>query len=152
MRLIPALFLLLICSARATAQTAPPIQGVTGTIATDETIEAEHHAGGVIADGVRRVADQAKKILHFGGKGTPPDPLSAFAGRRVVIRDGAERTEGTVIDVNRGRQQITIRIADRKTVTLRTADPSAAATESPLVVSYTDDAGATVSRDFTRVS
>ena len=54
-----------------------------------------------------------------------------------------------MIDVNRKRQQITIRFADRKTQTLRLKAPDATA---DVVVSYTDESGAKVTRDFTRVS
>ena len=145
MRLLTVLFALLLGFVSA-AYAQPPIHGVTGTIATDGTIEAEHKAAHKVAEGV-------KKILP-GGKGSTRNPLDAFtAGLKVVVRDGDDSTEGVVIDVNRSRQQITIRIAPRKTQTLRLlSQPAAADGPSPVVVSYTDLAGARVSRDFTRVS
>ena len=140
----------------AAAQTAPPIHGVTGTVATPTTIKSEHEAANKIAEGAGRVVEAAKKVLP-GGKGTSQDPLEGFTeGRRVVLRDvveadreAAEATEGVVIDVNRRRSQITVRFADRKTQTLRLAAPDAVA---DVVVSFTDPAGAKVARDFKRVS
>jgi hypothetical protein len=75
-------------------------------------------------------------------------------GNRVVLRDPAKAddeaatTEGVVVDVNRKRNQITIRLADKKTETLRLS-PDASA---DVVVSYTDNAGKKIARDFKRVS
>jgi hypothetical protein len=140
----------------AAAQTGPPIHGVTGTIATPTTIKSEHEAANKAAEGVGKVVEGAKKLLP-GGKGTSQDPLDGFIeGRLVVLRDvveadreAVEATEGVVIDVNRRRNQITVRFADRKTQTLRLAAPDAA---GDVVVSYTDPAGAKVARDFKRVS
>jgi hypothetical protein len=130
--------------------TAPPIQGITGTIATEETIRGEHKAAGKIAEGV-------KKVLP-GGKSTNENPLDALiTGSRVVVKDMADggeavkaTTEGVVIDVNRSRKQITIRAADKKTQTLRVMDASAPA-GAHVAVSLADQAGAK-SYDFKRVS
>jgi hypothetical protein len=138
-------------SVPAAAQTAPPIHGVTGTVATDATIRAEGDAGRAIAG---RVVEGAKKILP-GGKGTSEHPLAGIVeGNRVVLRDAAKAddeaatTEGVVVDVNRKRNQITVRLADKKTETLRLS-PDASA---DVVVSYTDNAGKKIARDFKRVS
>ena len=76
-------------------------------------------------------------------------------GDRVVLRNaangegGAVTTEGVVIDVNRRRNQITVRVADKKTETLRLAAPDASA---DVVVTYTDKTGKKIARDFRRVS
>ena len=154
---MPALLSALLAgSIAAAAQTAPPVHGVTGTIATETTIRSEHEAANKVAEGAGKVVDGAKKLLP-GGKGTNQNPLDGFTeGRRVVLRDVvaadrevAEATEGVVIDLNRRRNQITVRFADRKTQTLRLATPDAAA---DVVVSYTDPTGAKVARDFKRVS
>jgi hypothetical protein len=132
--------------------TAPPIQGITGTIATDETIRGEHKAAGKVAEGV-------KKILP-GGKSSSENPLDALiAGSRVVVKDVADggdavqaTAEGVVIDVNRSRKQITIRAADKKTQTLRVMDATGAAgSGAHVVVSLADQANAKT-YDFKRVS
>ncbi|MGH9141118.1 MAG: hypothetical protein ACRD2I_08255 [Vicinamibacterales bacterium] len=143
-------------SSPANAQTAPPIHGVTGTVATDSTIKSEHEAAHAVAEGVGKVVDGAKKILP-GGKGTKENPLDGFIeGRRVVVQERAEgdsaeakTTEAVVVDVNRRRSQITVRFADRKTQTLRLADRRAADDGSaPVSVSYTDPTGARIAHDF----
>jgi hypothetical protein len=143
-------------SRSAAAQQPPPIQGVTGTIATDGTIDAEHKAAHGIAEGAAHVVDGAKKILP-GGKGTKPNPLDDFTeGSRVILRDvvAADRepsttTEGVVVDVNHRKNQITVRLADKKTETLRVATPDA---KADVVVSYTDNTGAKIAHDFKKVS
>jgi hypothetical protein len=139
-------------SARSAAAqgTTPPIQGVTGTIATEETIRGEHKAAGKVAEGV-------KKILP-GGKNSSENPLDALiAGSRVTMRDAAgggdaakATTEGVVIDVNRSRKQITIRLADKTTRTLRVMDATGTATGDHVVVSLADQADAKT-YDFRRV-
>ena len=156
--LLALLCALPLSSVSAAAQTAPPIQGVTGTIATDGTIDSEHATGRVIAEGAAQVVRSAKKLFSFGGRGTGQNPLEAFGeGRRVVVRDVAggaredlsNATEGVVVDVNRRRQQITIRFADRKTQTLRLVAPPGAA---DVVVSLAGQARANAAYDFKRVS
>ena len=149
---LPLLCALLLLTRPIVAQgTPPPIQGVTGTIATDETIRGEHKAAGKAAQGV-------KKILP-GGKSTSENPLDALiAGSRVVVREGAAggdaakaTTEGVVIDVNRSRKQITIRSGDKKTHTLRVIDAAGASGSGDhVVVSLADQANAKA-YDFRRV-
>jgi hypothetical protein len=149
-----ALLWALLATARPVAAqgTPPPIQGVTGTIATDETIKGERKAAGKVAEGV-------KKMLP-GGKSTSENPLDALiTGSRVVVRDVASggdaaktTTEGVVIDVNRSRKQITIRSADKKTHTLRVMDAAGASGSGDhVVVSLADQANAKT-YDFRRVS
>src|SRR5580765_1730642 len=99
MRLLIALCAVLGVSSSAAAQ-PPPIQGVTGTIATDGTIRSEHKAAQKVVEGV-------KKILP-GGNGTSENPLDALIeGSHVVVRDVADSgdalkamTQGVVIEVN----------------------------------------------------
>ena len=80
---------------RASAQTPPPIQGVTGTIATDGTIRDEHAAGNKAAEGAKKAVDKVKQALPGGGKSGEKNPLDAFTeGRRVVVRDAAATDEG----------------------------------------------------------
>jgi hypothetical protein len=156
-RLPALLFALPLMAASAAAQTAPPIQGVTGTVATDSTIRNEHDAARKVAGSVARAA---KKILP-GGTATDQNPLDALiVGTRVVVREAAgggdaakTATGGVVIDVNRSRKQITIRSADNKAHTLRVMDGTGAppAPGTHVVVSLADQAGART-YDFTRVS
>jgi len=162
-RLTVIRLLALLCAAtwgagRVAAQQPPPIHGVTGTVATDGTIDSEHAAGHAIAEGVGKVVDGAKKVLPRGAKGSNANPLDSYSeGRRVVLQAAgnseAEATEGTVIDVNRRRQQITVRFADRKTQTLRLAERAAPGDTAPsIVVSYKDPAGTRIAHEFKPVS
>jgi hypothetical protein len=145
MRILIALGALLLATSAA-AQQPPPIQGVTGTIATEGTRDAEKKAAGKVARGV-------KKILP-GKKGDAENPLDAFTdGLKVAVRDGDDTTEGVVIDVNRTRNQITVRLTPTKTQTLRLSDPAVKKEEGVfVVVSYRDPSGTRISRDFKRVS
>lgn len=142
MRSLVRLFALGLWAVPAAAQTAPPIHGVTGTVATDATIKSEHEAAHKIGEGVGKVLP--------GGKAALRNPLDGFTeGRRVVLKDANETTEGVVIDVNRRKQQITIRITPKKTETLRVAQPGGT---PGVTVSFTGPAGTTVTRDFSKVS
>ena len=150
--MLPLLFVLLLARSVAAQGAPPPIQGITGTIATDETIKGERKAAGKAAQGV-------KKVLP-GAKSTSENPLDTLiTGSRVVVRDVADRgdaakttTEGVVIDVNRSRKQITIRSGDKKTHTLRVMDAAGASGSGDhVVVSLADQANART-YDFRRVS
>jgi hypothetical protein len=128
------------------AQTPPPIQGVTGTIATEGTIKDVHEAGNTVivgtVDGVEHVFHYTKDLLVHGGKGS--EALRGLKpGSSVVVhytRDGASEaaheidrvgdeglksTEGVVMRVDRGRKQIMIKFADGKTETFRLTDRAA---------------------------
>jgi hypothetical protein len=137
-------------SRSGSAQTAPPIGGVTGTVVPDATVKGEYEGAHGIAEGVGHVVGYAKKL--FGVKGGAQDPLDGFTeGRKVVLREGTETKEGVVIDVNKSRQQITVRLEAGTTETLRVGERGAA-TATAVMVSYKDAAGATVTRDFKKVS
>ena len=149
-RALPALLFALLVSARlASAQgTPPPIQGVTGTIATEGSRDGVKKAAGAAARGV-------KKVLP-GTKGDTTNPLDVLiAGSHVVVREGAATTKGVeavVVDVNKAKQQITLRLPDKKTDTLRVMDASGASGSGVHVtVSLADQANAKA-YDFRRVS
>src|SRR3954464_2916136 len=93
--------------ARAGQSNPPPIQGVTGTIATDETVRDVHQAGRGIAGKVARL---------FGRNGhdaeaTPEDPAGdeAFAalttGAPVVVQNASAGERITAEDVDRRRAE-----------------------------------------------
>jgi hypothetical protein len=138
-------FVFMTMSALASAQTAPPIHGVTGTIATDTSIRDEHR----VARGVARGAAKLASLGRQRGADNPLDVL--IEGRHVLVRDGAASIEGVVIDVNRSRRQITVRFPDRHTETLRVLDRAAGAQDGHVVVTLADQPNATT-YDFRRVS
>src|SRR3954465_7400407 len=103
------LFALLVLPRPAAAQAPPPpIQGVTGTIATEGSKDGVKKAAGAAARG-------AKKGLP-GGEGDAQDPLEALIeGSRVVVQEAAApdiRAEGVVIEVTKKRKHITDRARD----------------------------------------
>jgi hypothetical protein len=128
------------------AQSPVPVQGVTGTIATEGTVKDVHEAGNTVivgtVDGVEHVFHYTKDLLVHGGKG--PDALRGLkAGSSVVVHytveganeaaheidrlgdEGLKSTEGVVTRVDRRRKQIAIKFADGKTETFRLTDRAA---------------------------
>jgi len=107
-------------------------------------------AAGAAARGV-------KKILPGGGAVDAKDPLETLIeGSHVVVREAAAmdmKTEGVVVDVNKKKQQITIRVGDRKTQTLRVLEGSNAGAEkgARVFVSLADQVGEKIAYEFTRV-
>ena len=135
--------------ATAAAQgTAPPIAGVTGTVALEGTVEREYAGAHTIIvktiDGVEHVFHFAKDLLVHGGRGDGNDALPGLReGASVVVHytvastiesaeeidqigdEGMRVTEGVVTRVDRERKQITIRFYDGKSETFRLTDRAA---------------------------
>jgi hypothetical protein len=180
-RLLVPLGLVLGASISMNAQSPPPIQGVTGTIATEGTVKDVHEAGNTVivgtVDGVEHVFHYTKDLLVHGGKG--PDALRGLkAGSPVVVHytvdggseaaheidrlgdEGLKSTEGVVTRVERGRKQVVIRFADGKSETFRLTDRAAEdagkdvgqAKATQVVVYYSDEAGQKVAHFFRKVS
>lgn len=155
--------------ARAHGQ-GPPIHGVTGTIATEATIKAEHKAANKIVvetkDGVEHVYDSVKSLVVHGGK----DPLSDLKpGTTVIIHstasntaqeidrvgdDGLSTTEGIATKIDRGKKEITIRYDDGKIEKLKLTDRAAADVgrnideNTRVVVYFSTEAGGKVTHYF----
>lgn len=128
----------LVASARTAAQVAPPIDGVTGTVALEGTVVQEHATANTIAvktmDGVEHLFHFTKDILVHGGQGSGVEALQGLRdGTTVAVHytvagsdasaleidqisdDGLKVTEGEVTRIDRGRRQITIRFDNGKT-------------------------------------
>jgi len=136
---VPLAILVLGITANVFAQRPPAIHGVTGTIATEETIKDEHKAANkaavAVKDGVDKLVPDAK------------GPLSDLKlGTTVVIRYDTIVTEGTVSKVDRGDSEIVVRYDGGKTETLKLVDNGAAGARS--VEYYSDDARGKVKRYF----
>lgn len=180
--LVPLGGLVLGTSILVNAQSPPPIQGVTGTIATEGTVKDVHEAGNTVivgaVDGVEHVFHYTKDLLVHGGKGA--EALRGLRpGSSVVVHytveganesaheidrlgdEGLKSTEGVVTRVDRKRKQFVIKFADGRTETFRLTDRAAedagkdvgrAAKGTQVVVYYSDDAGQKVAHFFRKVS
>ncbi len=133
------------------AQHAPPIPGVTGTLATPETVKDEYKA----ANKVVVAAEDGVEHVFPAGKG----PLSDLVeGSTVAIYYESKATEGTVTDVGRKSGEITVRYDNGKTEKLKLADkqavePGRALKNGPqgdtrVVVYYSDEAHGRIARYF----
>jgi hypothetical protein len=158
-----------------------PTPGVTGAIAPDPAIDQEqaaaHTAIAALVNGVKH----AFTFVAHGGKRTDVDTLQGLhEGQTVVVRhrvagtvaaatdrsdigeDGLQATEGTVIDINRGRRQITIRFDNGASDTFHLSDRAgidAGQDVGPgdtdatrVLVYYSDDSGHKVTRLFQKAS
>jgi hypothetical protein len=121
------------------AQEGPPINGLTGTVALEGTVEQEYAGANTVivktVDGVRHVFHFGKDLLVHGGKDT---------------------------GIDRGRKQITIRFDDKNTETFQltgraAVDAGRDLDEAPtsavrVTVYYTDEAGHKVAHFFKKAS
>jgi hypothetical protein len=144
--------------AEAAAQQPPPIQGVTGTIATETSIDDTTNAGKGILGKVRRV-------LHLNGRSNVPSGDAAAEealgglkkGTRVVVSDTAKSVKdmsGSVVALSLGERTISVRLSDDSIQTLRLSDEAEAAGDpaASVIVYYRNESGQRVAKHFRRVS
>jgi hypothetical protein len=167
------------------AQQPPPIGGVTGTIALEGTVDQTSEAGKTVivktVDGIRHLFHVTEKTTVHGSAAAGPDSLrgletgsrivvhyTANAGRETALEvdrvdaKGLKTMEGVVSRVDRAGREMSIRLADGSTQTLRLTDRAAtdvgrdvasdAADATRVVVYYVDDAGQRVAHYFKRVA
>ena len=131
------------------AQQPPPIHGVTGTIATEGTIQATSEAGHTVlvkaADGIERLFHVNRQSTVHSGDAAGEEALRALKqGTPVVVHyttdggnltaeeidrpdvDGLKQMQGVVTAVNRGDRTISIKLADGTRQTLRLSERAAA--------------------------
>jgi hypothetical protein len=127
----------------------PPIHGVTGTIATEGTIQETSEAGHTIlvkaANGVQRLFHLNRGSTVHSGDAAGEEALRALKkGTPVVVHyttegdnltaeeidrlgdNGLKQMQGVVTAVNRGDRTISIKLADGTRQTLRLSDRAAA--------------------------
>jgi hypothetical protein len=172
---------LLVGPARAAAQVPPPIDGVTGTIALEGTVVQEQVAANTVivntVDGVKHLFHFTKDLFVHGGKGSGVDALQGLRdGTTVAVHytvvggdaalleldqisdDGLSVTEGTVIRIDRGRLQITIRFDNGKAEVFQLTERAASGAGNEIdhapdgtarvTVYYTDEDGRRVAHFF----
>jgi hypothetical protein len=163
------------------AQATPPIDGVTGTVALQGTVEQEYAGANTVIvkslDGVEHVFH----VLMHGGKSSGVQALPGLReGSTVAVHDSASGidasaqaidlidndgmhvTEGTVIRIDRSRKHIAIMFDHDRTETFELTERTAAdaghdidPTPNPtstVSVSYTDESGRKVAHFFKRTS
>jgi hypothetical protein len=131
------------------AQQPPPIHGVTGTIATEGTIQETYEGANKVlvkaADGVERLFRLGRRSTVHTGDAAADEALGALKkGTRVVVHytgegenltaeeidrlddEGMKQMEGTVTAVNRGNRTMAIKLADGTRQTLRLSERAAA--------------------------
>jgi hypothetical protein len=152
-RRIPFIGIVALTAATAAyAQRPPAISGVTGTIATPETVKQEYKAANKIAV----AAEDGVEHVFPAGKGELSDLRE---GTTVAIYYESKATEGTVSNVTRKSGEITVRYDNGKTEQLKLAEkdavePGRALKNQPqgntrVVVYYSDAARARIARYFT---
>jgi hypothetical protein len=124
-------------------QQPPPIQGVTGTIATEATVQEVH-------EGAHAILSKAARLFRWNRRGTVPAGDEAGEetvaglkrGTAVVVHDaapgnltpeqiarladdGLSRVEGVILSVNRIDRTISVRLTDGTRQTLRLSDSAA---------------------------
>jgi hypothetical protein len=140
--------LLLAWTALVAGQQPPPINGVTGTIALEGTVQKTYSGVNTLVvktvDGVEHLFHLTDKTAVHGGKSADDDALRGIdEGSRVVVHytaegntkaahevdriagDGLKTVEGVIVKVDRRAQTISIRLADGTSQTLRLTERAA---------------------------
>jgi len=150
------------CGAGVTfGQQPPPIHGVTGTIATETSVQ-ETTAGG------NRVLAKLGRLFGLKRSDAPADAAAAEApnslkkGTRLVLHyaapgeniaadESSTQVDAEVVAVNLADRTISIAVADGTRQTLRLSDPGEADV-ARIIVYYKDRPGQRIARSFKRVS
>jgi hypothetical protein len=151
-------------------QQPPPIDGVTGTVATENTVREVH-------DGARAVLSKAARLFRWGRQSEVPSGDAAgdemLAGLRTgtvilvhnpaagenltsgqierLAGDGLNQIEGVIVAVSRSDRTISIRIADGTRQTLQLSDRPVRVGPADVVVFAKDEAGERVAHYFKRI-
>ena len=166
-----AVVIIAIFAATARAeQDPPPIHGVTGTIATETTIDQVH-------DGARVVLSKAARLFRWGrqsdvssGEEAGGETLAGLrTGTAILVfnpaagenrtsgqierlaGDGLNQIEGVIVAVSRTDRTISIRLADDTRLTLRLSDRPVRVGADDVVVFAKDEAGERVATYFKRI-
>jgi hypothetical protein len=141
---------LLVMPAAHAEQQPPPIQGVTGTIALEGTVDQTSEAGKTVivktVDGLRHLFHVTEKTMVHGSAAADADTLRGLeTGSRIVVHYTAtagqqtalevdrldtkalKTVEGVVTRVDRAAREMSIRLADGSTQTLQLTDRAASA-------------------------
>lgn len=161
------------------AQSAMPTGGTTNTLTIEGTVDRVSKGPDTLTvttgDGLTQVFRLTSKLFVHDGKAQQDDELSDLhRGMAVVVHysdtgsgktvnevdrldgNGLTITEGRIVSIDRGRQEIKVALAGNRTETLKLSDRAAqhvgrdldAAADHPIVVYHTDEKGAKVVHYF----
>jgi hypothetical protein len=144
-------------TARAEQQ-PPPIHGVTGTVATEESTKDTTAAGTGIFSRVARLFGAGKGSTAAENAAADEIMSGLKAGTRVMVGkppvDGtpaAPETDAVIMDVNPAERTISIRLEDGTRQTLRLADVASSAGDRGVVVFVKNAAGEPTPHYFRRI-
>jgi hypothetical protein len=152
-----------ICLTRTTSaraeQQPPPIHGVTGTVATEESRKDTKEAGRGIFSRVARLFGAGKGSTAAEDAAADEIMAGLKAGTRVMIgtppadeKPAAPEVEAVIMNVNPGERTISIRLEDGTRQTLQLADAASRAAEPGVVVFVKNAAGDQTPHYFKRIS
>ena len=146
-------------SARAEQQQPPPIHGVTGTVATEESRKDTKEAGRGIFSRVARLFGAGKDSTAAEDAAASEIMAGLKAGTRVMVGnpsvDGTPaepETEAVIMDANPAERTISIRLEDGTRQTLQLADVSSRAGDRGVVVFVKNAAGDATPHYFKRIN
>jgi hypothetical protein len=141
-------------------QQPPPIHGVTGTIATDTSIQETNDAANKVIARIGRLfglgrtasADAAaEEALRGLRKGTRIVLQYAAPGQNAAAEQHPTQIDAEVVRVNRGDRAVSITLVGGEQQTLRLSEPGETDVAN-IIVYYKDRPGERVARAFKRVS
>lgn len=146
-------------NARAEQQQPPPIHGVTGTVATEESRKDTKEAGRGIFSRVARLFGAGKDSTAAEDAAASEIMAGLKAGTRVMVGnpsvDGTPaepETEAVIMDANPAERTISIRLEDGTRQTLQLADVSSRAGDRGVVVFIKNAAGDATPHYFKRIN
>ena len=153
----------MICLAAATTvraeQQPPPIHGVTGTVATEESRKDTKEAGRGIFSRVARLFGAGKDSTAAEDAAASEIMAGLKAGTRVMVGnpsvDGTPaepQTEAVIMDANPAERTISIRLEDGTRQTLQLADVSSRAGDRGVIVFVKNAAGDATPHYFKRIN
>jgi len=141
-------------------QQPPPIHGVTGTVATEESRKDTKEAGRGIFSRVARLFGAGKDSTAAEDAAADEIMSGLKAGTRVMIgtapadeNPAAPEVEAVIMNVNPAERTISIRLEDGTRQTLQLADAAGRAAErGGVVVFVKNDAGEPAPHYFKRIN
>jgi len=160
MTAVATLVVVLLAAPRVRAgQQPPPIHGVTGTVATEESARDTKEAGRGIFSRVARILGLSRRPTDSTNAAAEEAFNALEAGARVTVAaepapdtPNPPETEAVIMDVNRTEHTVVIRLEDGTRQSLRLADGTSRAGDRGAVMVFVKNAaGERTTHHFKRV-